>query len=58
MVEAVIEHLHKDIELMKKDLAVIKHILSEEGQLTEWAKKQLARAREEPESSYTDLDAV
>lgn len=37
---------------------MIAHILSEEGQLTDWAKEQLARARKEPASSYTDLDDV
>ncbi|MBI4148248.1 hypothetical protein HY490_03065 [Candidatus Woesearchaeota archaeon] len=58
MAEAVLEHMHKDIELMKKDLAVIKHILTEEGQLTEWAKVQLLKARNEPESSYTDLHDI
>ena len=56
MAEAVIEHMHKDIELMKTDLAIIKHILSEEGQLTPWAREELAKARSEPVSSYTDLD--
>jgi len=30
----------------------------QEGQLTDWAKEQLAKARKEPESSYTDLDDI
>lgn len=58
MAEAAIEHMHEDIELMKKDLAVIKHILSQEGELSDWTKEQLAKARKEPASSYTDLDNV
>ncbi|MDO8661088.1 MAG: hypothetical protein Q7K43_04310 [Candidatus Woesearchaeota archaeon] len=58
MAEAVIEHMHQDIELMRKDLAVIRHILSEEGKLSDWAKEELAKARKEPESSYTDLNAI
>ncbi len=58
MAETTEEHMHKDIELMKKDLSVIKHILSEEGQLTDWAKEQLAKSRKEPESSCTDLDDI
>lgn len=48
----------RDIEAMKRDIAVIKHILSEEGQLTDWAKNQLTKARKEPETSYTDLDDI
>ncbi len=58
MADATIKHMHQDIELMRQDLAVIKYILSEEGQLTDWAKEQLVKARSEQASSYTDLDDI
>ena len=56
MSEADIKHIHGDIEVLKKDISVIKHILSEEGQLTDWAKNALKEAREEPEENYSDLN--
>jgi len=52
------KHIDKDLEQLKRDVAVIKHILSEEGKLTPWAKEQLAKARVDPESQYTDLDDI
>lgn len=58
MTEIDIKHLHDDIIKLKRDVNVIKHILSEEGELTEWAKKALAEARAEPEKEYTNLDDV
>jgi hypothetical protein len=52
MTEVDIKHLHEDILKLKKDMSVIKHILSEEGKLTEWAEKELAEARAMPDSEY------
>jgi hypothetical protein len=49
-------HLHRDILSLKRDIALIKHMLMSEGKLTEWAKKELAKARKEEESSYTNLE--
>ncbi len=39
MGEVDINHLHQDIIKLQKDVSVIKHILSEEGKLSDWAKK-------------------
>ena len=50
--ETEIKHMHNDIEIVKRDLAVIKHILFEEGMLTESAKKQLEQARKSSKSQY------
>ena len=55
MQEAVIEHIHKDVESIKRDIAVIKHVLLEDGNLTSEAKGRLAAARNEPRSSYKEL---
>jgi len=53
--EAEMRHIYEDLELLKTDIAVIKHILSEEGELTEEAKKRLAKARATPDSEYAEL---
>ncbi len=53
-----LEHLHKELVKVKTDVALIKHILVEEGELTEWAKKQLKEARETPEEEYTAVEDV
>lgn len=49
-------HITKDIEQIKRDLELIKNILISEGELTDWAKEELARAREESEDEYTSLN--
>ena len=48
--------MHEDLEELKRDIALIKHILSEEGELTEQAKKQLKEARQTEDSVYIKLD--
>ena len=55
MAELELQHMHEDLEELKKDISVIKHILSEEGDLTESAKKQLKEARKTPNSEYIKL---
>ena len=55
MAESEIKHMHEDLETLKRDVAVIKHILSEEGELTESAKKRQAKARKTPISKYIRL---
>ena len=47
-----IGHMHKDLEELKQDVALIKHILSEEGKLSDYAKKSLEEARKTPDSEY------
>jgi len=58
MAEINIKHIHQDILKLQRDISVIKHVLSEEGELTDWAKKALKKARSEPESDYVDLDDI
>lgn len=50
--------MHQDILKLQRDSSAIKHILSEEGKLTDGAKKELEKARAEPEEAYTDLNNV
>jgi hypothetical protein len=47
--------IRQDLQKLKRDVELIKNILSSEGDLTPWAKKQLAKARTQPEETYTDL---
>lgn len=47
-----VECIHKDVESLKKDVAVIKHILSEEGKLSVFAEQELHEARKTPDEEY------
>lgn len=53
-----IETIHEDLLEVKRQLALIRTVLSNEGKLTPWAKKALAKARAESEEDYTSLDAL
>ena len=55
MAQNELQHMHQDIEELKNDIALIKHILSEEGELTDEAKKRLEAARKIPASKYVKL---
>ena len=50
--ETVLEHIHEDLEEIKKDMAVIKHVILEEGRLNDTTKKALAEARTTPDKEY------
>ena len=56
MNQAVLQHMHTDLEELKKDIAVIKHILTEEGKLSDYAKTALKEARATPDSEYIKHD--
>lgn len=45
-------HIHTDIEEMKRDLAFIKHVLTEEYELSPRAIRALAKARAAPREEY------
>jgi len=53
-----IEHMHDDLELVKRELSVIRHILSEEGKLKPAARKALATARKTPAEEYISHDEL
>ncbi len=50
-----IEQLHKDLVSLRKELALIRHILREDYELSASAKKRLKSARKTPKSKYIDL---
>ncbi len=41
MTNVNLEHVHREVVMIKQDVELIKNILSEEGKLTEEAKKKL-----------------
>jgi hypothetical protein len=53
-----LEHIHKDIVLMKKDIAFIKDALSDEGELSDWAKRELVLASKVPDKDLIPLEVV
>ena len=55
MSETELKHIHQDLELMKQDLALIKHILIEEGELSAETQVRLAQARKTSLSEYEKL---
>lgn len=56
MEKLILEHMHKDLEDLKRNVSVIIQILSEEGELTEDVRKRLKKERETPDSEYMKLD--
>ena len=56
--ETSINTIHNDLMKIERDVELIKNILMSEGELTEWAKNELARAREEKEEDYTDFSGL
>ena len=53
--EVEMKHIHDDIEQLKTDISVIKHILSEEGKLSDEAKNRLEKSRKTPINKYIKL---
>lgn len=56
--EPEIKDLREDIKKLRIDVALIKSTLLDETELTDLAKKELKKAREENESEYTSLDEL
>jgi len=58
--ESEIKVIHKDLLKLMREVEQIKQMLisrgDDEGELTDWAKEELERARSEPEDSYTHLE--
>jgi hypothetical protein len=51
-------YVKKDLDQLKNDMALIKYALLSEGELTDYAKKELSAARKEPGSEYTPLEKI
>lgn len=54
MGNVTLESIHKEIADIKGELKFLKHIMEEEYQLSDWAKKELAEARKVPDKDLID----
>ncbi len=53
-----LKNFQEDITEIKQNIELLKNILLSEGELTEWAKKELENSRGEKEDSYVSLDSL
>jgi len=56
--ETEIKNIRKDIHRLMTDVALIKSVLFEERELTDWAKSELKKAREQSEEEYISLEEL
>jgi len=47
-----------DLRQLISNVELIKNVLLSEGELTDWAKKELAEARETPDSEYISMEEI
>ena len=53
-----IKHMHEDLEMLKRDIAIIKHVILQERELTPKAMKELEKARKTPSNKYTSHEEL
>lgn len=56
--EITISTLHEDLLRLRKEIELMKTLLFYEGELSNWAKRELVKERAEPLSSYTSLEEL
>ena len=56
--KVTLETIHKDVVKLQKDVAKIKESIMEETELTEYAKRELKKARATPLSKYISHEEV
>ena len=56
--EIELKQINENLIMLSKDMELIKNVLLSEGELTDWAKEELAKAREENEDEYISLEAL
>lgn len=56
--ETNINIIHSDMIKIQKDLELIKNVLFSEGELSKWARKELANSRKAPSSEYLSHEEV
>lgn len=54
----LLEHMHEDLEMLKRDVSVIKHVLLQEGRLKPAARKALEEARNTPDDEYVSQEEL
>ena len=58
MADVNLNHIHKEVLMIKRDLELIKNILYEEGKLSEDAKRKLEHARKTLDSEYLNINEL
>jgi len=53
-----LESIKRDIKKLSADIELIKNILIEKYELSDWAKNELKKARETPENEYVDINEI
>ena len=53
-----LKKIKEDLELIKEILFYNKNIADPEGELSDWAKKELKEARETPEGEYVSSEEI
>ncbi len=56
--ESEIKALRNDVQQLIVDVSLLKNTLLDEGELSDWAKEELAKARAEPEENYLSSEEV
>ena len=58
MANVTLEEIHKDLKDIKGELKFLKHVMEEEQELSDWAKKELVEARKVPDSKLISHEEV
>ena len=58
MASVSLETIHKDLENLQKDVDFIKHLVAEDFELSQEAKKQLEEARKTPRAEYIGQEDI
>ncbi|RLI90384.1 MAG: hypothetical protein DRO95_06305 [Candidatus Altiarchaeales archaeon] len=53
-----LESIKRDIKKLSADIELIKNILIEKYELSDWAKNELKKARETPENEYVGINEI
>ena len=54
--EININSIHNDLVRLRVEIELLRNVILSEGELSDYAKKELETARKEPEEEYTDLE--
>ena len=58
MANVTLEEIHKDLKDIKGELKFLKHVIGEEFELSEHAKKELSEARKTPKEEYISQEDI
>ena len=53
-----LKQIHEDLEFLKNDIKLIKHIISEEYGLSNWTRNELKLARATPRKEYISQEEM